>query len=176
MNVISRLFIMMDQVRLQMHRPVGEIFDYCSGFNGLKMMAEAIQRGRVKGIASLLIPPDGVHSILTTPSGKCVSDFNIDEKVQQTKRPGRYLLLIQYEVFLWTGSYLLIEIDEEGTDARLFLNYRSHSKPTLLTELDLSLVESEHQLLSRVFRIAVGELEEMNQAIVHSGKVLTNAG
>lgn len=170
MNVISRLFIMFDQVRLQMHRPIGEIFDYTNGFNGLKMMAEAIQRGRVKGIASLLIPPDGVHSILTIPSGKCSAGFRIDGKVQAVKSPQSYLLLMQYEIFLQTGCYLMIDIDEEGTEAKLYVNRQDRHLPHLLTSIDLQYVESEHQLLDKVFRVAVGELRFLNEELIDTGR------
>lgn len=170
MNVISRLFIMFDQVWLQMHRPVGQIFDYCNGFNGLKMIAEAVQRGRPLGIASFIIPPDGHHSIQVTPSGRCHSSFLIDDKVQRVKNPKNYLVLMQFENFLWTGNSLMAEIDEEGTEARLYLNYRDRHLPMFLTELDMSYIESEHQLMERVFKLAIGELKEMNQETTLSKK------
>lgn len=170
MNVISRLFIMFDQVRLQMHRPIGEIFDYTNGFNGLKMMAEAIQRGRAKGIASLLIPPDGVHSILTIPSGKCGAGFRIDGKVQAIKTSGNYVLLMQYELFLQTDCYLMIDIDEEGTEAHLYSNRRDRSLPHLLTSFELHYVESEHELLEKIFKVAIGELRYLNEELIHSGR------
>lgn len=166
MNIFSRLFIMFDQVSLQMHRPVGEVFDYCHGFNGLKMMAEVIQRSKTLGVASFLIPPDGMHSIQIMPSGECAGSFAIDDKIRSIKTADNYLLLMQYENYLWSGNYLMLTVDEEGTSACLYLNYQRQEQLTFLTQLDLTYIENEHQLIERVYKIILGEIHQMNQSIL----------
>lgn len=166
MHAAARLFLLLDQARLQMHRPIGEIFDYENGFIGLKMLAEIIVRLKPQGMASLLIPPDGVYNILTLPSGEYKYGFQLDNKLDKINDTKHYLLVLQYERFLHLQNYLIVKVDEEGTGLYIYLVNREKKVAEYITYFDENSHDSKIAMVSAIFRITLAELNELNDGKV----------
>ena len=161
-----RLFLLLDQARLQMHRPVGEIFDYENGFIGLKMLAEIIVRLIPQGMASLLLPPDGVHNILTLPSGNYKYGFQLDNKLEKINDDKHYLLALQYENKLHLQNYIIIKVDEEGSGIYMYLVSRDMKIAQYVTYFDENTHDNKIAMLSAIFRVTLAELNELNDGKV----------
>lgn len=165
MNIIARLFLFYEQVQLQQHREIGEIFDYEGDYTGPKMLAELIVRMKAFKVASMLFPPNGVDNILTLPSGKYRSGFRLDYKITDLFEKKYFIVVMQREAYIESGNYVLIKISEDGNSVFMYRVLDINSHPVMITNMDLECLETHSMIMRKMYDIALGEMEVIVEGV-----------
>lgn len=159
MNHTSILFVFLETCRKQLQFPVGQIFDYHTEYDGLKIIAELAARFQQKRIATMLLPEQGVDNITIIPSGEFNRGFSVDEKLRTLHEAGNQLMIIQHERLLHTGKNVILKIRTDGKSISLYTVYPDKKGPVFMTMLDLSLIEDIGQAVPKLMKMVTDELE-----------------
>lgn len=159
MNRINRLLTLYEQARLEVDKAPGAVFDYSEDCNGLKIIAEIIARINCHGIASIVIPVNSTANVFILPTVRYRHGFKIGTKLDKLYLDGHFFLACQYENNLDSGNFMLMRVDEDGTKADIYTVYNNIAEPIILTQIDFDYSDGAGEVLLRILRLMVSELE-----------------
>lgn len=158
MHVLAKLFTLYDEVRDNIDKAIGRVFNYDNlEDNGLKLIAEIVFRARRRGLASIFIY-DGVIASLCASTGiDLLQGFGIASKIDKLQEKGYFLLCLQHNVALTFNKYLIIKIDTVGEHIQI---YAVSDKDTLTRHITDLRFEYDDDILDDIDRLYGILLEE----------------
>lgn len=159
MNHTSILFLFLETCRRGLHFEVGQIFDYQTENDGLKIIAELAARFQQMRIATMLLPELGVDNITIIPSGEYNRGFSVDEKLRTLHEAGNQLMIIQHERLLHTEKNVILKIRTDGTMISMYTVGPDKKGPVFMTMIDLSETEDMGLAVYKLMKLVTDELE-----------------
>jgi len=170
MHLISQLLEYHETVRLNINNPPGAILDYTNGDEvGLKLIAEFMVRARRNGLCSLFVPCNSTSSLFSSCNTRHKRAFNIENKLDSLVEDGCLLLCIQTEYDLDKNNFLVLKVDEFGTNIGLYVVYEHMRKPYAITNIALDYKMGIEDDLKRLSTVIMGELLSMQTRSTPSG-------
>ena len=161
MHPIASLFTYYDEVRNNLSKDIGTIFDYTKEENnGLKILAGIMAGGRHKGLSSIHIYESIVTYLCIHPTVESIQGINLGLGIDQLCEPRGCVLCLQITPGLTFDNFIIVKTNVSGEHLKIYSVCGLNAQARHLTDVYIDYKSNSEDIAADIRRLNAVVIEE----------------